>query len=81
MSCLEVKVSQSNNELKTIEKNVISESTASLLDALKHIKEETNEFLTTLVESNKTTDEAQLKKADKRISCETLEGIKKQWHL
>lgn len=75
MSSLEVKISQSKSELKTILKNVEGESTASLLDILKQAKEETNQFLTTLVEGDRFGRATVIKQAGKRKSCDELKGI------
>lgn len=75
MPSLEVKIAKSNSELKMILKNVEDEGTGSLLDILKQAKEETNQFLTTLVDDDKLVRATVIKQAGKRKSCEELEGI------
>lgn len=76
MAHLEIKISHRSSEVKTIFKDVEDKVTvSSLLDSLKQAKEETNQYLTTLVEEQKLTQNTVVKQANKRPPCEKLEGI------
>lgn len=76
MSQLEVNISKSNQNVSTITKVVDENSITSLLGALQKAKDESNDFLTSLVEKDKLKTAAVKDRKDvKRKSCEALEGM------
>lgn len=80
MSHLEIKISHPTSEIKRIMKDVDDKGTlSSLLDSLQQGKQETNHYLTTLVEEQKLVQNAEVKQAEKRKPCEELEGSWKDY--
>lgn len=76
MSQLEVSISKSNQNVSTITKVVDENSITSLLGALQKAKDESNDFLTSLVEKDKLKTAAVKDRQDvKRKSCDALEGM------
>lgn len=75
MCTIEVKITQNSEEVTKIVKTADADSLTSLLSNLQEAQQETNEYLTTLVEADKqpkATDDT--KAAAKRKICEPLEG-------
>lgn len=79
MSTIEVKISQQNAELTAIVKNGENDSLPAFISNLQKAKEETNEFLTGLVEQEKQCVLPKPKEATKRKPSETLAGIYLSW--
>lgn len=75
MSLIEVKISRNNKELATIVGGDANDNNLSaLFSSLQKAKQETNDFLTTLVEADKQKIVTELKDAQKRKTSEPLEG-------
>lgn len=68
MSAIEVKIARNNTELTSIVRNHESDGLTAFVANLQQAKQDTNDYLTTLVEADKLAVEQQPKEAVKRKS-------------